>query len=113
MGLSREVDRFVELMELHYKEHRDTVFYAKLMGMRPRNLNGIVKMTFGKRVFGVVMDRMMLEAEVLLLETTIAIKEVAYELGFSELSYFSTYFKREKGMSPVEFREKGKGYGKP
>jgi AraC family transcriptional activator of pobA len=89
-------------------EHRDRKFYAKLMGMRSMNLNGMVKMTFGKGVFGMVMDRMMLEAEVLLLETTVAMKEVAYELGFSELSYFSIYFKRVKGVNPVEFRRLGK-----
>lgn len=108
LGWTTELDRFSQLLELHHKEHRDTKFYAKLMGMRSMNLNQMVKMTFGKGVFGVVMNRMMLEAEVLLLETTMAMKEVAYELGFSELSYFSTYFKREKGMSPVEFREKSR-----
>lgn len=107
IGQALELGKFVALVEEHYKEHRETVFYAKKLGMRSRNLNGLVKITFGQGVFGVVMDRMMLEAEVLLLETTMAMKEVAYELGFSELSYFSTYFKRRKGMSPMEFRVKG------
>ena len=37
--------------------------------------------------------------------------ECVYELGFSELSYFLVYFKREKGMSLVEFRGKEMGTG--
>ncbi|RQO77777.1 hypothetical protein DBR40_07320 [Pedobacter sp. KBW01] len=106
IGAEGDIARFAELLEVHYKDHRETAFYAKLLGMRPRNLNGIIKMTFGKRVYGVVMDRMMMEAEFLLLETDMALKLVAYELGFSELSYFSTYFKRVSGMSPGEYREK-------
>ncbi|GAA4213241.1 hypothetical protein GCM10022289_45130 [Pedobacter jeongneungensis] len=77
-------------------------------GVAKKELPVSVRPIFGKGVFGVVIDRMMLEAEVLLLETTVAIKEVAYELGFSELSYFLTYFKRVKGVNPVEFRRLGK-----
>ncbi len=45
------------------------MFYSKKLGMRSSNLNGLIKMTFGKGVFGVVMDRMMMGVELLLVKS--------------------------------------------
>ena len=33
------------------------------------------------------------------------VKEIAYELGFDDVSYFVKFFKRQTGMLPSEFRE--------
>jgi AraC-like DNA-binding protein len=35
------------------------------------------------------------------------IKEIAYELGFSSLPHFSSWFRRKHGMSPRELRQQG------
>jgi AraC-like DNA-binding protein len=40
----------------------------------------------------------------LLSDPQLQIKEIAAEMGFSSEFYFSTYFRRETGMSPSEFR---------
>ena len=47
----------------------------------------------------------MLEIKRLLLRTDYDISEIAYKLGFNELSYFSRFFKRNTGMTPIEFRQ--------
>ncbi|RYF45807.1 MAG: helix-turn-helix domain-containing protein, partial [Cytophagaceae bacterium] len=40
----------------------------------------------------------------LLFHTNNSLKEIAFELGFSDASYFNRFFKRETGMTPAEYR---------
>jgi AraC-like DNA-binding protein len=44
------------------------------------------------------------KAQLLLLTADIPVKEVAYELGFFDLSYFIRLFKKNVGMTPQEYR---------
>ena len=43
-------------------------------------------------------------AQRLLLEGNLGVKQIAYTLGFGQLSHFSTWFKRRTGKSPRAFR---------
>lgn len=49
------------------------------------------------------------QAKFMLTQTQLSIKEVAEKLGFPEQFTFRKYFKAHTGMSPTEFRRKGKG----
>jgi transcriptional regulator GlxA family with amidase domain len=48
------------------------------------------------------------QAKTLLLESDRSVTDVALEVGFSGGSYFGEIFRRETGMSPREFRERGR-----
>jgi AraC-like DNA-binding protein len=37
--------------------------------------------------------------------TVVPIKEIAYNLGFTRLSDFSTWFRKHYGIAPRQFRE--------
>lgn len=41
----------------------------------------------------------------LLTSTNMSVKEIAFELNFESLSYFSTFFKSKMGSSPLEYRK--------
>lgn len=43
-------------------------------------------------------------AKELLTNTTVSIKEIAYQLGYENTDYFFTVFKRVTGMTPVNYR---------
>lgn len=49
------------------------------------------------------------KAEVLLIDDSISIKDVAYSVGFTDQMYFSKVFKKLKGQTPTEFRRKNNG----
>ncbi|NPA08854.1 MAG: helix-turn-helix domain-containing protein, partial [Chlorobi bacterium] len=51
-------------------------------------------------------QRIFLEAKRLLLFTDKSVKEITYELGFEDVSYFSNFFKRLSGNTPVSFKKK-------
>ena len=42
----------------------------------------------------------------LLIESNLSIKEIAYQSGFADLDHVSRYFKKEKGVSPSQFRSR-------
>ncbi|MBB2143946.1 helix-turn-helix domain-containing protein [Pedobacter sp. LMG 31464] len=99
------IDEFRESLERYFRLQRSTRFYARKLAVSSRRLNGLCKDWYaGKRMFEVVLERICLEAEILLLDIDIPIKAVAYELGFSSTQHFRVYFKRFRGMSPSEFR---------
>lgn len=49
-------------------------------------------------------------AQALLRQPRTSIKEVGYEVGFKTSSHFNTAFRREFGMSPLEYRRQAAGH---
>lgn len=47
-----------------------------------------------------------LRAKELLINSNLAVKEIAYELGFQSIYYFSRIFKEKTGMNPSELRRR-------
>lgn len=45
------------------------------------------------------------DAKELLVNTALSCKEIAFELGFESLSYFSNVFKKKMGIPPTKYRE--------
>ena len=52
-----------------------------------------------------VQERIILEAQRLLLYSNSNVNQVAYRLGFEDASYFVKYFKKYTGVSPKDFRK--------
>ncbi len=48
------------------------------------------------------------KAAKLLTETTKSVTDIAMELGFREIKYFDTVFKKHHGISPIQYREEAK-----
>jgi AraC-like DNA-binding protein len=92
------------LIEANYKTSRKTSFYAAKLGLTDRELNSFAHEVFGKRFFDVLMERLLVDADMLLRDKNMAIKEIAYELGFTSQSNFTTYYQRYKGYTPGAFR---------
>ena len=41
----------------------------------------------------------------MLLDTTLSINEIAYNLSFTDAQYFSNYFKKHTGIPPSKYRK--------
>lgn len=54
----------------------------------------------------IINDRIVLEAKRQLQHTSLNIKEIGYNLGFEDSSYFVKFFKRLAGSMPSEFRKR-------
>jgi AraC family transcriptional activator of pobA len=104
------VKKFKQLIEEQYKENLSVKDYAEMLSITPNHLNETVKSIMGRTASDLIDEKMIIEIKKLLLHTDLTVSEVAYELNFSDQSYFSKFFKKYTGVSPSEFRnEKGQG----
>lgn len=96
----RRLERFRQLVELHYRQHRDLDFYAGALGMTRRTLSRMTAAGLGASPMEVIHRRMALEAHRLLRFTNATATQVAAELGFDDPSYFSRFYQRMTGRRP-------------
>ena len=91
-------------IEAHFRELHEVSAYAALLHISAGHLSEVVKAQSGKSAIKHLHERLVLEAKRLLFYTPQSLKELAYDLGFSEASYFNRFFKRETGLTPTEYR---------
>ncbi|MEC5156763.1 AraC family transcriptional regulator [Chryseobacterium sp. MP_3.2] len=100
---------FKNLVELNFKDLKRTSEYAAQLTITANYLNALVKEKMDISAENFIQNRVILEAERLLLNTNLSVTEIAYELGFSDKSHFGKYFKRISEISPNQFRRKLRG----
>jgi AraC family transcriptional activator of pobA len=96
--------QFHHLLTENYKRLKKITDYSELLSISSAYLNEAVKKTTGLTASYWIQQTTISEAKRLLYNTESSIKEVAYELGFTDHAYFSTYFSKAEGISPVAFR---------
>ena len=98
------LERLKDLIEENYKEIRDPMFYSNALAYGLRSLNILCQAYTGRTVFGLVQERLIIEAERLLVGTGMNTKLIAFELCFYDPAYFCKFFKQMRGMTPGEYR---------
>lgn len=99
---------FVDLVEKNFAQHHSVKFYTETMRISQTTLAAHTQQYAKTSPLKLINDRIILEAKRMIRYSDLRIKEIAFELGFKDDSYFIKLFKRNVGMSPVEFREKEK-----
>lgn len=95
---------FQALVEKHFKQKHKVADYAVLMYKSPKTLSNTFKKLGQASPLQIIQDRIILEAKRQMYYTDKTIKEITYELGFSEPAQFSRLFKNNTGNSPSEFQ---------
>lgn len=99
-------NRFHALIDVHYKSEKVVAFYARELNITPNYLGILSRKQYNKSPLEMIRERVVLEAKKLLHSSELSIKEIAYHLGYTNLSYFSFFFKGITGMTPKEYRVK-------
>ncbi|RZK20618.1 MAG: helix-turn-helix domain-containing protein [Pedobacter sp.] len=96
--------RLLQLIESNFKTQQTVTFYAAQVGLSPKRMNEILKESLGFTLNQLCNQLLLLESKRSLQEPGQSIKQIAYQLGFSDQSYFSRYFRKHANMSPEQFR---------
>jgi AraC family transcriptional regulator, transcriptional activator of pobA len=87
-----------------FRQLHEVSDYASILNISAGHLSDVVKNQSGKPAIKHIHDRLVMEARRMLLHTNQPLKEIAYDLGFSDASYFNRFFKRETGGTPADYR---------
>jgi AraC family transcriptional activator of pobA len=98
------VESFNEMIEKNFSKHRSVRFYADALHIHPNHLNSLVRKYTGLTAKETINNHILLEAKMLLQSSSLTIKEISYELGFDNPTYFSSFFKRNANLSPAKYK---------
>jgi AraC family transcriptional activator of pobA len=96
---------FRALLIQEYKKLKSPGDYAAALHLSLSYLNEAVKEATGFTITYWIHQEVMLEAKRLLYHSSCTVKEIAYELGYEDPTYFSRLFKKTVGKTPGDFRE--------
>jgi len=103
---TRQTKRFVQLVDEHFKAHKKVSEFAEIMCVTPSYLNETIKKATGYTAGHHIRQRVILEAKRYAAYSDSSMKEVAWDLGFSDICYFSKLFKKETGYTFSEFKRR-------
>lgn len=103
---SRRVLKVKDYIDTHYKDEIRLEQLADLIGMTPTAFSRYFKHRTGKNLSDYIVDIRLGYAARRLVDTSDTVAEVCYRCGFNTLSNFNRQFRKHKGCSPTEFREK-------
>jgi AraC family transcriptional regulator, transcriptional activator of pobA len=108
----RIVSLFMELLERQFPiddNHQTTNLrsasdFAHQLNVHVNHLNRAVKETTQKTTSQIIAERILREAKILLKHSNWNVSEIAYALGFAEVTHFNNFFKKHTQLSPLKFR---------
>jgi AraC-like DNA-binding protein len=98
------VKRFFHLVEENHQKNLSLSDYSGMIGVTPNHLTQTVKLLTGKTSSQIIKAKQLLEIKRLLVHTNLSVSEIANQLNFEDQSYFTKFFKRETGITPIQYR---------
>jgi AraC family transcriptional activator of pobA len=98
------VTHFKKLLSDNFREIKQVKIYSVMLNITPLYLNEVSKAVTGFTASYWINQQVLLEAKRLLYYTTLDVKQVAYELGYDDHTYFSRFFKKHTGLTALSFR---------
>lgn len=101
-------DSFLNLVQQNFRKSREVEFYANELCITPKYFSKVLKEKTGKTASDWISEYVIMEASSLIKSTNLSIQQISDQLNFPSQSFFGKYFKQHTGVSPKEFRSKGK-----
>jgi len=97
--------QFKNLVEVDFTSTRNVKDYAQKMLVSTKFLNQIVKEFTLNTAKSFIDNLVILEAKREIVSLDKSVKEIAFDIGFDEVTNFTKFFKNRMGVTPNEFRK--------
>jgi AraC family transcriptional activator of pobA len=101
---SQLVARLRDRIEQRFRLREPMDVHARALGVSVSTLRSACAAAAGQSPTAMLDGRSLIEAQRALLYSGLGIAEIAYALGFSDPAYFSRFFSRHIGQSPLAYR---------
>lgn len=95
---------YLGLLSQQSKIHRKVNYYARQLGTTSQNLNAACRKAVNQTAGELIVGQILAEAKRLLLYTDNTVSQIAYQLEFTDPSYFVKYFRKHLNVTPEAFR---------
>jgi AraC-like DNA-binding protein len=103
------VQRFMMLIgSNHIRSHREVGYYADLLHITPKYLSDTVRRATGQSALSHINQSLVIVIKDYLDNSDLSIVQIADELHFESLSYFSRFCTKHLGVPPSEYRKSKK-----
>ncbi len=100
------VKRFLQLAEENFMKNISVDQYAQMLAVTPGHLTQVVRELTGRTSNEILHAKQILEAKRLLAHTSLSVTQIAEQMNFDDQSYFTKFFKKSAGCTPVQFRRR-------
>lgn len=97
---------FLALIASEQHKRRQVTYYADKLCLTPKYLSTVCQRVSGKAPMQWITESVMEDCYAMLRETNKTVKEISDSLGFPNSSFFGQFFRRQAGMTPLEYRAK-------
>ncbi len=111
--MDRRIRRVRTVLDEQYRDPPSIHELAAMVGLSESRLAHLFREEAGKSIRSYVVDRRLYMASLLILQTHERISQIAYGVGFNDVSNFNHSFKKSFGMSPGQYRESHDRNGGP
>lgn len=100
------VKRFLQLAEENFMKNIKVDQYAQMLAITPGHLTQVVRELTGRTSNEILHAKQIVEAKRLLVHTSLSVTQIAEQMNFDDQSYFTKFFKKSTGTTPLLFRRK-------
>ena len=87
------------------KKSRYVKFYADNLAVSTKKLNFLTKTFYGLTAKEYIEEQIINDSKNLLIESPETVKQISYNLGFTEPTNFNKFFKKFTSITPLQYRE--------
>ncbi|MDM9624185.1 AraC family transcriptional regulator [Rhizobium sp. AC44/96] len=99
------LQRYRQLVEGWFLQHKPIGDYARELGVTPDRLHAICQRELQRSPIQLLHERLIQEAKLRLERSDRSIQQISDALGFHEATYFSQFFSKRTGLSPQKYRQ--------
>ena len=96
---------FSLLVEQNFRKQHSVTDYATRLGISPKSLTKHFQKIGTQTPSDFIKNRIILEAKRQLIYSSEAVKHIAFDLGFNDPAYFTRFFTKATGKSPLQFKK--------